>query len=110
MGEQWAGNTAVLDLNAAEGGCLIAPLYPRCEIEEVRSARGGLMNSNLQVRLVGQPRALLLRLHQRGLDFAKKEMAICRLVSGRVPVPQILYFSEDNPVTGHPYSLIDWVE
>jgi aminoglycoside phosphotransferase (APT) family kinase protein len=53
---------------------------------------------------------VLLRLYQRDPVQAGKEAVLNRLVASRVPVAPFLYFGEDNPATGHPYAVMEWVD
>ncbi len=72
---------------------------------------GGLANTNLRVRLSGHAAPpLLVRLYQRDRAQVGKEVALNRLLRGRVPVPRLHAFAETNPVTGHPYVVMDWVD
>jgi aminoglycoside phosphotransferase (APT) family kinase protein len=110
MKEHWPRCTPVVSLDRADVGRLLLPLFPRHTIASIEPVKGGLINTNLKVRLSGRPGALLLRVYQRGIAAAKKEMAVHRLIGGRVPVPHFLYFCAENPLTGHPYAILDWVE
>ncbi len=110
MKEHWPRYTPVVSLDAADVGRLILPLFPGHTIAHVEPVKGGLINTNLKVRLSRRPGALLLRVYQRGIAPAEKEMAVHRLVGGRVPVPHFLYFCAENPLTGHPYAILDWIE
>jgi aminoglycoside phosphotransferase (APT) family kinase protein len=53
---------------------------------------------------------LLLRLYVRSPGDGRKEFALNRLVAGRVPAPHFFYFAPNNPITGHPYAIMEWVE
>lgn len=110
MKERWPRSKPVVSLDRAEVGRLFLPLFPHHTIVNIEPVKGGLINTNLKVRLSGRPDALLLRVYQRGIAAAKKEMAVHRLIGGRVPVPHFLYFCAENPVTGDPYAILDWVE
>jgi aminoglycoside phosphotransferase (APT) family kinase protein len=53
---------------------------------------------------------MLLRIYQRGFEAAAKEVALLRGVFGNVPVPKITSFFRTNPLTGHPYCVMDWID
>jgi aminoglycoside phosphotransferase (APT) family kinase protein len=53
---------------------------------------------------------VLLRLYQRDPSAARKEYALNSLTSADLPAPRFLHLSESNPVTGHPYVLMEWIE
>jgi aminoglycoside phosphotransferase (APT) family kinase protein len=110
MKERWPRYTPAVNLDPAEVGRLILPLFPGQTIVSVEPVKGGLINTNLKVCLSGRPGALLLRLYQRDVAAAKKEMAVCRMVGGDLPVPHFLHFCAENPLTGYPYAILDWIE
>ncbi|MGB2729144.1 MAG: aminoglycoside phosphotransferase family protein [Methylovirgula sp.] len=110
MKEHWPRHTPVVSLDAADVGRLLLPLLPGYTVASVDPVSGGLINTNLKVRLSGRPGALLLRVYQRGIAPAEKEMAVCRLLAGRVPVPRFLWFCAEGPLIGHPYAVLDWIE
>jgi aminoglycoside phosphotransferase (APT) family kinase protein len=69
-----------------------------------------LVNTNLKVTIDGLPQPVLLRLFQRGLLRARIEAAIDSLLGDMVPRARFLHFAETNPVTGHPYAVLQWVD
>ena len=89
---------------------LIAPLFPDSRIIAMEPVAGGLTNTNLRLRLADRLGALLLRIYQRSGDLAHKEMALCRMLEKQVQVPSFLHFAPENPVTGHAFAVLDWVE
>ncbi len=68
------------------------------------------MNTNLRLRLSHHDQPCLLRLVVHNPAAARKEYALNRLVCSHVPVPRFLYYADDNPITGDPYSLMEWIE
>ena len=38
------------------------------------------------------------------------ERALLPIVAPHAPVPRLWHFSPDNPLTGHPYALLEWVD
>jgi aminoglycoside phosphotransferase (APT) family kinase protein len=110
MKEHWPRETPVVTLDAADVGRLVLPLFPGQTIVSVEPVKGGLTNTNLKIRLSTRPGALLLRIYQRGVAPAQKEMAVYRLIGAQVPVPHFIHFGAESRVTGHPYAIIDWIE
>jgi aminoglycoside phosphotransferase (APT) family kinase protein len=108
--EDWNRTTPVVDLKLSEMTALIQPAFPAHTVVKSELTEGGLANTNIRVWLSPGERPLLLRLYVRSPGDGRKEFALNRLVAGRVPVPYFFYFSPDNPITGHPYALMEWVE
>jgi aminoglycoside phosphotransferase (APT) family kinase protein len=71
---------------------------------------GGLANTNLRLRLSNGGPPVLLRFYVRSPGAASIEHAIHQRVAGQVPVPAWFYFAPDNPLTHHPYALLEWVD
>lgn len=110
MREDWPRSRPVLDLDSTTVEGLIAPYFPGCRIVEMVEVAGGLTNTNLRLRLAHRSVPLLLRFYQRSGDLAHKEMALCQMVAHRVRVPAYLHYAPENPVTGHAFALMDWIE
>ncbi len=110
MRDHWPRSRPVLDLDFATVERLIAPMFPGCRLIEMAVVPGGLTNTNFRLRLAGRPTSLLLRVYQRSGDLAHKEMALCHMVEKEVPVPPFLHFAPENPVTGHAFAVMDWIE
>ncbi|HLH12310.1 MAG TPA: aminoglycoside phosphotransferase family protein [Methylovirgula sp.] len=110
MKEHWPRHVPVVKLDAAAVEALVLPFFPGNRILSIEPVKGGLINTNLKIRLSKRPGAVLLRLYQRGVAPAEKEMAVYRLVAGHVPVPHFIHFSPKSSIAGHPYALIDWIE
>jgi len=109
--ENWTRGVPLLNLSVNEVGTLCEPAFPGQGVVECTEARGGLVNTNLRVCLSGRDEPILLRLYTRDPTQAHKEWALNRLTAdASVPVPRFLHFAESNPVTGHPYVLMEWVE
>jgi aminoglycoside phosphotransferase (APT) family kinase protein len=109
--ENWARGVPLVNLSADEITSLCEPAFPGQRVLECDVARGGLVNTNLRVCLSHRDEPILLRLYVRDPDQARKEWALNRLTAAAdVPVPRFFHFAESNPVTGHPYVLMEWVE
>ncbi len=110
MREDWARSKPVIDLDEQTVEGLLEPLFPGNRVIEIAPVPGGLTNTNLKIRLAGRTAPLFLRFYQRSGDLAHKEMAICARVKGRVHVPAYLHYAPENPVTGHAFAVIDWID
>ena len=110
MREDWTRATPAVNLDAKAVSSLMDPAFPGASVTEVEPARGGLSNTNLRVGLSGHSEPVLLRLYQRDTTQARKEMAVIEMVASRVSVPRLLYFSDDNAVTGGPYAILKWID
>jgi aminoglycoside phosphotransferase (APT) family kinase protein len=110
MREDWTRTRPVLDLDVETLEGLIEPVFPGCRIVEVTTVTGGLTNTNLRVRLADRQGALLVRFYQRSGDLAHKEMVLCRMVKDHVRVPEYFHFAPENPVTGHAFAVIEWID
>lgn len=100
----------MVELDAAAVAGLVLPLFPGNAIASIEVVKGGLTNTNLKVRLSNRAGAFLLRVYQRGVENAQKEMAVYRLVGNHVPVPHFIHLGLESAATGHPYAIIDWIE
>ena len=109
MREKW-GKSADLGLSNSDVGKLVAPIFPQANVIYYDVVVGGLANANIRVHLAGVERPVLVKVYLRGEAAGQKEAAISRLVAGRVPSPRFLYFDNQNPVTGHPYAVIEWMD
>src|SRR5262249_14063456 len=110
MRQSWERDRAELALDAAALARLLDPAFPGATIASVEPVPGGLINTNLKIRLRDRPAPVLLRVYQRDADEGLKEVALMRRFATRVPVPEVLYDARTNPVTGHAYSILGWVE
>lgn len=105
MRERWTRGTPSLSFTDAELSALLAPVGVMTSQEP---ATGGLANTNLRVVVDGAP--LHVRFWVRDPAAAAKELALHALVADRVPVPRLLYAAPDNPISGHPFAVMTWVD
>ena len=99
-----------LRLDHAAVSLLLRPAFPDAEVAGIERMTGGLMNTNIRVALSGRAEPVLLRLYQRDPALARKEARLSRLVASRVPVARFIHIADDNPVTGHPYAVMEWID
>jgi aminoglycoside phosphotransferase (APT) family kinase protein len=109
MRNSWNRATSVLDFGTEQLTTLIAPAFPGCRVVECAQTEGGLANTNIRLRL-SDGRCLLLRLFVRDPRQAAKEWKLNALVHKSVPSPEFMHFSADNPISGHPYILMEWID
>jgi fructokinase len=110
MRQSWERDRAELALDAAALARLLDPAFPGATIASVEPVPGGLINTNLKIRLRDRPAPVLLRVYQRDAEEGLKEVALMRRFATRVPVPEVLHDARTNPVTGHAYSILGWVD
>jgi aminoglycoside phosphotransferase (APT) family kinase protein len=110
MRQGWERNRAELALDRAEVEKLLDPAFPAAAVLRVEPVRGGLVNTNFKITLAGRSEPLLLRLYQREGDHGQKEIALLRQLAPGVPVPALLYAARSNPVSGHSYAILSFVE
>jgi len=107
---RWTRRAPWIELDAAGAVDLLRPVIGAAEVISLRRVGGGLVHTNLDVKLTGPPGRVLLRLYQRDPDCARKEAALDAMVGGRVPTARFLHFSETSPVTGGPYAALQWID
>jgi aminoglycoside phosphotransferase (APT) family kinase protein len=110
MRQSWERDRAELALDAAALARLLDPVFPDAAIASVERVPGGLVNTNLKIVLRGRSSPLLLRIYQRDSREGLKEVALIRKLASHVAVPELIYAAQENPVTGHAYSMLSWVE
>lgn len=108
--EGWLRKAAWLDLQPSEIAALLRPVIGDRTILSVQPVTGGLVNTNLKVTFGDPPNTVLLRLFQREPLKARIEAALDALLSDAVPRARFLHFDETNPVTGHPYAVLQWID
>jgi aminoglycoside phosphotransferase (APT) family kinase protein len=65
--------------------------FPRCRLLEAQPFTDGLRNTNLKLRIDAWPDPIVLRMFEHDASLCRKEVDLCRLISGSVPVPEIIY-------------------
>lgn len=109
MRESWSRPYPAILLDPDAASALVRSLPGRPAVLRVTELSGGLANTNLRLDLDGHP-PVVLRLFQRDPTQASKERAIHALAAERgVPAPRLLG-SGDDPVTGLPFALLEWID
>ena len=110
MRQSWERDGAEIAFDRAAVAALLAPVFPNATVTRFERVSGGLVNTNLKVVLGDRSSPVLLRIYQRDAGHGLKEVALIRALAERVPVPELLHAADKNPVTGHAYSILRWVE
>ncbi|TSD88871.1 aminoglycoside phosphotransferase family protein [Mycobacterium sp. KBS0706] len=109
MRESWSRPYPAAVLSPDQASALVRSLPGRPSVLRVTELSGGLANTNLRLDLDGHP-PVVLRLFQRDPAQAAKERAIHALAAERgLPAPRLLGRGDD-PVTGLPFTLLEWVD
>jgi aminoglycoside phosphotransferase (APT) family kinase protein len=109
MRESWSRPYPAVVLSPDEASTLVRSLPGQPKVLRVTELSGGLANTNLRLDLDGHP-PVVLRLFQRDPAQAAKEQAIHALAAERgVPAPRLLG-SGDDPATGLPFALLEWID
>jgi aminoglycoside phosphotransferase (APT) family kinase protein len=104
MRERWTRGEPTLQLTRED----VAALMPDRIVLAIAPTVGGLANTNLRVETTTG--VVHLRLWTRDPAQVAKELAIHDLVRDRVPVPRLLHAADDNPITGHPFAVMEWID
>ncbi len=107
MRERWTRTTPFVQIGEDEAAELIRPALGDVTIARIEPIGGGHSNTNIRVDLKSAPHCVVLRLYQRDPAVARKEAAIARLVSGKVPAPRYLHTGEH---LGRTYAVVEFVE
>lgn len=111
MREKWRRVGEEIKLDTQEVTRLVQAGLPMARVLRHHRALGGRSNTNIVVELAEPPKRVLLRLYQRDPAQARKEAALDKLlVERKAPVAPMLFFDDANPVSGHPYALLTWID
>ncbi len=110
MRENWTRAEEALSLTNNELEILVQPAFPRTRVLHSQLAAGGLANTNIRVMLYDRKTPVMVRIFTRDPSQAQKEFRINSAIDGAVPTPEFFHFSMENPVTGHPYAIMQWLD
>src|SRR5215213_6920479 len=83
--------------------------FPGRRVLQFAELSGGLINTNIKIDFDdGAP--VVLRIYRDGAVARRKELAIYRLISERVPVPSVLFSSTDVIDNLPAFSFVQYVE
>ncbi|WP_144445593.1 phosphotransferase family protein [Inquilinus limosus] len=109
MREDWSRPYPAAVISPDEATALVRSLPGQPAVLRVAELSGGLANTNLRLDLESHP-PVVLRLYQRDPAQAAKERAIHALAAGRgLPAPRLLG-GGDDPSTGLPFGLLEWID
>lgn len=109
MRDTWNRSAPLLTLGMSDLTILIQPAFPGQSVVEAAVTEGGLANTNIRVRLSHTDQSVLVRLYVRSPRDGRKEYMLHQRIASSVRVPRYMYFSEHNPITEHPYGLMEWI-
>jgi aminoglycoside phosphotransferase (APT) family kinase protein len=108
--ESWDLSAPGLDLNLDQLAALVQPALPGATVVDSAPTQGGFANASYRLVLAGRQAPLLIRFFVRDPQAAAVEFAVTRMLAGRVPLAPYLHAAADNPVTGHPYGIREWID
>lgn len=89
---------------------ILAPALPGRRVLEVQPLTDGLRNANFKLRLNSTPEWIVLRIYEQDASLCQKEIDLVRLVSGSVPVAEVIHAEplglDDIP----PFMLMRYIE
>ncbi len=116
MRSRWRRLDEQIALSSTQLTAIIQPAFPGQAVVASQPTQGGQANTNIRLELSQHPEPILLRLYTREAETsyeiprsATKEAALHGLLATKLPVPHVLFTADQNPVTGHPYMLREWV-
>jgi aminoglycoside phosphotransferase (APT) family kinase protein len=110
MRENWTRADEAISLTNSELEILVQPAFPRTRVLHSQPAAGGLANTNIRVMLYDRKTPIMVKIFTRDPGQAQKEFRINSAIDGAIPIPEFFHFSVDNPVTGHPYAIMQWMD
>ena len=108
--ETWDLTAPGLDLSLGQLTTLVQPALPGATVVDSTPTQGGFANANYRLLLAGRKSPLLIRFFVRDPQAAAVEFAITSTLAGRAPIAPYLHAAADNPFTGHPYGIREWIE
>lgn len=106
----WQRGTPVATLSEDQVARILAEALPTHALRSFELLTGGLSNTNYRLHVEGLKDFLVLRVYCRDPSACQKEVDLHRLVSDRVPVPEVLYAKPDGSEGIGPHVLMRWVE
>lgn len=108
--DHWPRTIPVLALTPAEATKLAAHLPGEPGVASVFPLPGGLTNSNYRLFFRDDWPSVEAKLYQNERNLAPVERAVHRLGAARhLLMPKLLDGADDNPATGTPYALFEWI-
>ena len=79
-------------------------------VESIEFLTGGLSNTNYKVHLKGYTECFVLRIYTREASSWNKEVAIFKLLQEIVPIPQLVYASDDKGIIPENIAIFKFIE
>jgi len=109
--ESWYRSPPSVELDIDQLTQLLQPAFPGAVVIDRSQAQGGFANANYRLVLAGRDAPLLIRFFVRDPKAAPTEFALNRMLVGRgLPVVPYLHTALDNPFTGQPYGIREWID
>lgn len=109
MRANWSRARPCIELSNSQLEELIKPVFAGVRVVKAELAQGGLSNTNIIAEISAGKDPVLVRIFERGLESARKEKAISERLHASCPVPEFYYFCEQNPFSGHPYAIVEFM-
>ena len=106
MERGWERAHPFVELPAGELERLVGEALPGAVVVAALPLTTGLRNTNYRLELAGGE-IVLLRQYVADPEACARESAVLAAVTGRVPVPRVLY---SNATAGPPFALLEWIE
>ncbi len=114
MRKDWKRASETLKFTKEDLSALVSEAFPQSEVISFEESPGGLANTNIRLQVSGgskaESKAVLIRFFVRDPKQAAKEWCINKLLQESVPMPEFYYYSKSNPISGHPFILMEYLE
>ncbi len=107
MEQHWERRHPLVALGAADIEQRLRAVFPAPRVVAFAPLTAGLRNTNYRVQLADRAAPVLLRLFTADAAACAREVALVRLLHGRVPVPAVLYA---DPAADPPWTVTSWIE
>lgn len=100
----------VVVLNADQLRTMLRPLLGSACLREVRRVEGGLVNTIYCVTADAGGAAYAVRVYAGGPAACERERRLLAALSGRLPVPEVLFADPGGESCAHPFVVYRWIE
>jgi len=106
--KHWERFQVHIDLNVLLAAKLIAP-FVSDDIAELILLSAGCANSNFKVTFKSRRQPVVLRIYIRDHSALARETQIHQLLSGKLPIPELLYADDSKLHIPYPYAVMEWI-
>jgi len=89
---------------------IVRAAFPGCRVLSSEPLGDGKRNANFKLQLDPAPEPMVLRMYEHDASLCQKEIDLIRLVSGSVPVPEVVYAEPHARDDLPPFQLTRWIE